>query len=233
MLKKIGLVGNTDYGQQTAQTVSLGAQALKQRDSFSSRSFVGNGKVYQSPNMGLAGEVSVPNTIPPPAFIDPIVVSTEGETEDVNFTLFDVNNLYRSQSCMTGCTAGTTSSTGCIYVGSKTCNRYDSLVSMLCSSDYVCAGMKIFLSKTDGGGGSTGALARNLIISIWKGNIGGDQQVSRLPLALSYNENAFDQDVLNVSFTDQRGVLDKYTAWNFTLPKETEMSIWLLPALRS
>lgn len=226
----VTLLGNSQVGPQAAAAAAVGASQLKVYNPNSRVGVIGPGAGnWQSPIHGLTGEISVPAQVAPPAYFD-ITIDTTQETEAVDIVLFDAKNLYsndRCGSCATDKTAG-----GCVYTGSQACNRYDSIVNMLCSNNYVIKSLRVLVCSSNGSESCGFASALSTRIMVWKGNLNNDTMQSSINLINHVSSQNYNNNIIDVPLTGHEGLLDQFTAWHMTVEPGTKLLFTFFVAAR-
>ena len=220
-------VGTSHYGGQVAQTAAAGAAQLKVLTPYSKLGVVGNGvETFESPVGGMEGQVAVPTQIAP-AEIIPINIDTTNETDTVRITLFDAKDLYKNSRCG-GVSSGTPG--GLVYSGSKDFNKYDSVVNMLCSNKYVLHSIRFTVRP---GGANPGSPTLDIPIRIWRGNLYNREYQDAINPIDHISAYQYDSEIVDIPLTDDKALLDQFTAWSMDVEPGLVVSMRLYVALRS
>jgi hypothetical protein len=220
-------VGTSHFGGQVAQTAAAGAANLKVLTPYSKLGVVGNGvETFDSPVGGMQGQVAVPTQIAP-AEIIPITIDTTNETDTTQVTLFDAKDLYKNSRC---CGTVKAFSGGMVYSGSKDCNKYDSIVSMLCSNKYVLHSIRVTVRP---GGANPGTPTLDIPIRIWRGNLYNREYQDAINPIDHISAYQQDGEIVDIPLTDDKALLDQFTAWSLDIDPGLIVSLRLYVALRS
>jgi|GEM_PF-2418767 len=204
-------LGNSHYGPDVARTAAAGSMQRRVLDPYSSLGIVGNPvEMFESPIGGMQGQVAVPNRIAP-AEIIPITIDTTNEPEPVKVILFDPKDLYSNSNC-DGCAKS--GSGGIIFSGDRDCNKYDSIVSMLCSTKYILSSLRV---SVRGAGANPGTPTLDMPIKIWRGNIYNRQFQDAINPIDHISSFQNDNGIADIPLTDDKALLDMHTAWIMTV----------------
>lgn len=218
-------VGTSHYGGQVAQTAAAGAAQLKVLTPHSKLGVVGNGlQTFDAPVGGVQGQVAVPTQIAP-AEIIPITIDTSNETDPTQVILFDAKDLYKNSRSRTGVITG-----GMVYSGSRDNNKYDSVVAMLCSNKYVLHSIRMTVR---GAGANPGVPTLDIPIRIWRGNLYNREfqdAINPIDHISAYQQ---DNGIVDIPLTDDKALLDQFTAWSMHIDPGLIVSMRLYVALRS
>ncbi|MCR9288579.1 MAG: hypothetical protein NXI23_14485 [Bacteroidetes bacterium] len=220
-------IGTSHYGGDVAKTAAAGAAQRKVLTPYSKLGVVGTGtETFDSPVGGMQGQVSVPTSIAP-AEIIPITIDTTNEPEPVQVVLFDAKDLYKNARCNLGKSSSTG---GLIYSGSKEYNKYDSIVMMMCSKKYVLHSLRVTVRP---GGANPGVVTMDMPIRIWRGNLYNREYQDAINPIDHISSIQYDSGIADIALTDDKALLDEFTAWIMDIEPGLIVNLRGYVALRS
>ena len=220
-------IGNSHFGGDVAQTAAAGAAQRKVLTPHSKIGTVGNGlDNFDSPIGGMSGQVTVPTSIAP-AEILPITLDTTNEIDPVTFVLFDAKDIYQNDNCGP---CRSTSGGGMIYSGGRDCSKYDSIKSALCSMKYILHSLRVTVR---GAGANPGSPTLDMPIKVFRGNLYNRRVQDAINPIDHVSPNQQDNMMVDIPLTDDKALLDPFTAWIVTVEPGLIVSLRLYVALRS
>ncbi len=225
---------NAGQGADVAAKAAAGLSDLKRLDPFSQRGFVGGSyHGWESPDGKISGEIAIPTSIKAPEKIK-LNIDTTGNSESCKTLLFDAKNLYRSGSGC-GCSGSIADEEACVYIGNNadSCNRYESIVSMLCSKVYIISNIRMVVEQRTKADGTTGFATTQIPITITKTNEYAASTTSIIDPTDHISPNQFNNNIVDIPLTGDMQRLDEFTCWILEVPPGLHLSLYLYVALRS
>jgi hypothetical protein len=166
----------------------------------------------------LNGQVARPQGVPTEPFII-LSIDTGAFQESVNdivCTIGDGSGVHRN-GCLT--CAGGSSNTVEPYIGSTTCNQYETLINKLCSNPYTFAAVKVEVTKSANNSTANSDLALPEAISYSRKNINGDGPSGRIQISLFEKDENYPNPAkkyASVPLNNEAALMDSNTQWTLT-----------------